>query len=198
MDITFYKQIKNWAVELDGVFMLQDLRVAFNKMSTANMYRNLEALEDSGDLIRIKRGCYATHDAKLSTISARIYPKSYISTGTVLAAHKAIGSIPERKIQAIRIGSPTSFTCPLGTIEYLSIAPRLFFGFERRDNINWATIEKAYLDACYFFYKRKTFSFNLERDVDCSSLNQKIINQYLKKYDRRFCSFFQKNFGVSK
>jgi predicted transcriptional regulator of viral defense system len=195
MDIALYKNIKNWANDLDGVFVIQDLRVAFHNTSSANMYRNLQALEESGDLIRIKRGCYATPDAKLSTISARMYPRSYISMGTVLAAHKVIGSTPERKLQAVKIGSPTSFTCRLGTIEYLSIAPKLFFGFERKENINWATVEKAYLDACYFYYKRKTFSFDLEVDVDKSSLNQKTINQYLKKYDRRFLSFFRKTFG---
>lgn len=195
MDISFYKQIKSWAEEIDGVFMIQDLRVAFNKISSASMYRELKVLEESGDLIRIKRGCYATLDAKLSAISARICPDSYISTGTVLAAHKAIGSIPAHRIQAVKIGSPTSYTCQLGTIEYLSIAPKLFFGFDRKDNGNWTTLEKAYLDACYFYYKRRRFSFNIDVDVDRSLLSHKVIKQYLKKYDRRFSSFYQDNFG---
>lgn len=195
MDIRDYKQIKIWAEDLDGVFTIQDLRIAFNKMSSANMYRNIQALEESGDLVKIKRGYYATQDAELSTISARMYPKSYISTGTILANHKVIGSVPKRKIQAVRIGTPISFSCSLGTIEYLSIAPKLFFGFERIDNKNWATLEKAYLDCCYFYYKRKTFSFDLETDVDQELLDAKKIDQYLVYYDQRFVSYYREKFG---
>ncbi len=198
MDISGYKQIVSWAKELDGVFTIQDLRVAFSKVSTASMYREIQTLIESGDLIKIKRGHYAAPYAKLSTISARIYPKSYISTGTALAAYRVIGSVPEHKIQVVRIGTPTSFTCSMGTVESLSIASKLFFGFQRKDNAYWATAEKAYLDCCYFYYKRKTFSFNLQSDVNRSLLNSKTIEQYLRNYDKRFISYFQKVFWRSK
>ena len=194
MEISTYKKLIVWAEELDGVFTLSDLKIAFANTSSRSMYRDLQVLIRNGDLIKIKRGYYATPTAKLTTIGARLYPKSYISTGTVLAAHKIIGSIPERKIQVVLIGTPTTCSSPLGKIEALSIAPKLYFGFERKEDAYWAKPEKAYLDACYFYFKGRRFSFDLESDVDSSRFQPKIIESYLRKYDKRFITFFRDKF----
>ncbi len=194
MDLSTYKKLVAWSEELDGVFTLSDLKIAFANTSSASMYRDLQVLIKSGDLIKIKRGYYATPAAKLTTIAARLYPKSYISTGTVLAAHKIIGSIPERKIQVILTGTPSTCSSSLGKIEVLSIAPKMFCGFERRDDAYWATPEKAYLDACYFYFRGRKYSFDLESDVDRSRLKPKLIETYLRKYDKRFITFFRDRF----
>ena len=192
MEVNSLKSILRWKSEVDGIFSIKDLEVCLDKSSEATFFRAVNKLVDGGDLVKIKRGLYSTTDAKLSTISSRIYPDSYISTGTILAKDAIIGSVPSLKVQAIRKGKPKIFRTKLGTIEFLSISPKLFFGYERRENCNWATPEKAFLDTCYFYYKRKRFFFDPIEDVNMQLLDFKVIGHYLERYDKRFVSYFKK------
>lgn len=192
MDIIKYQELIEWAEELDGVFTLPDLKVALNQSSEITLYRRLRELTSSGALIKIKRGIYATPQASLSTISSRIEPQSYISTGTILSSKAIIGSIPARRVQVVKVGRPRTFTCELGTIEYLSIQPRLFMGYTENAGIKRATPEKAFLDVCYFHYKGKRFSFDIETDINREALDMGLINVYLKNYDQRFITFYNR------
>jgi hypothetical protein len=146
----------------------------------------------SGVLIKVKRGIYATPRADLTAISSRIEPKSYISTGTVLARAAAIGSVPARRAQAIKIGRPRVYRCELGTIEFLSISPRLYFGFTAVSGVLVASAEKAFLDVCYFTYRGRRFSFDPGTDVNLAQLDFDTIEHYLESYDPRFVSFFNR------
>ncbi len=55
-----------------------------------------------------------------------------------------------------------------------------------------ASPEKALLDVRYFTYRGPTFSFDLDTDVNLSGLDFDIIDRYLKSYDARFVSFFNR------
>mgnify|MGYP001476241364 CR=1 FL=1 len=186
------KNIEKWASELDGVITLPDLKVIFGGQSEAALFKKLEAAIEDKVLLKIKRGIYALPGTSLEIISSRINPDSYISTGTVLASKAMIGSVPGRKIQAVKIGRPRIFKFETGVIEHLSISPGLFFGFESVNGIRYATPEKAFLDVCYFYFKGRRFSFDPESDVDTTGLNTGAISAYLKKYDVRFVSFFRR------
>jgi hypothetical protein len=188
-----YKQIIKWAEELDQIFTIKDLQVMGKYSSDLKVFRSVRKLLENGDLIKIKRGLYATPQASLVKVSSRIYPDSYISTGTVLAKYLVIGSVPIRRVQAIKIGAPRTFSTPLGKIEYLSISPKLFFGFERVDNQLWASPEKALLDAYYFTFKGRALSFDLDQDVNLEGLDRGKIARFLKVYDPRFRKYFNKN-----
>jgi len=190
MEIEILKAVKTLGQELDGVFTIRDLEVVLSKKLGASFYRTIAALVSSEELIKVKRGLYATKDATLVSICNRICPESYISMGTVLAQNALIGSIPARKIQAVKLGRPRTFLFPFGTIEYLSINPKLFFGFTRKDNVNWATPEKAFLDVCYYTYKGKKFSFDPYTDINLEELDFKTIKKSLIEYDKRFITFF--------
>jgi hypothetical protein len=192
VDIAKYQELVQWAQELGGVFTLADLKVALNQSSEVTLYRRLRELTSSGALIKIKRGIYATPTASLSTISSRIEPQSYISTGTILAGSAIIGSIPARRVQAVKIGRPRTFTSELGTIEYLSIQPKLFMGYTDNASVKRATPEKAFLDVCYFHYKGKRFSFDIATDINREALDMALIDVYLKKYDLRFMTFYKR------
>ena len=195
MELEKYKQITNWANELGGVLAISDLKVAFNTDSTASLFRAINEFLRAGEFIKIKRGFYATPSAKLSTVAQRLYPKSYISTGTVLAKEALIGSIPAKKIQSVKVGLPRIFECELGTIEFLSIAPKLYFGFRNINGELVATPEKAFLDVCYYYYKGKTFSFDPQSDIAYDELDQKVLSNYLPKYDKRFLTYYKKKWG---
>jgi hypothetical protein len=190
MDAKRYMTIERWADELDGVFTLPDLKVALDENTLPTLYRTVSALVHGGILIKVKRGIYATPKASLTTISSRIEPKAYISTGTVLARKAIIGSIPARRVQAVKVGRPRTYHCDLGTIEHLSISPHLYFGFVSGSGELTATPEKAFLDVCYFIYRGRRFSFDPATDIDLERLDFDIIAHYLTSYDARFVSFF--------
>lgn len=195
MSIKAYKAILKFSKDLEGVFTLPDLKVILDEQTEITLFRAVRKLIESGDLIKIKRGIYATPDASLAAISCRIDPASYISTGTVLAQNAMIGSIPARRLQAVKIGRPRTYKCPLGTIEHLSIAPHLYFGFNTLNGKNIATKEKAFLDVCYYYYKGKTFSFDPATDINQADMDIKVVNSYLNKYDKPFVTFFKKLTG---
>ena len=196
MDIRDYKQVIKWAGDLDQVFSIKDLQVIKGSASDSSIYRMVSQLVKAQELIKVKRGIYATKSATLAAISSRIYPKSYISIGAVLADQLVIGSIPAKRIQAVKIGMPRQFRCSLGSIEYLSISPKFYFGFQRKNGQLWACPEKALIDACYFVYRGKKQSFNLSQDVNSERLNREIIFEYLKVYDPRFVTFFHKHISL--
>ena len=192
MSVKSYKAIQRFSKELEGVFTLPDLKVILDEQTENTLFRAVRKFLESGDLIKIKRGFYATPDASLAAISCRIEPDSYISTGTVLAQNAIIGSIPARRIQAVKVGRPRTYKCQLGTIEHLSIAVHLYFGFNSINGRKIATKEKAFLDTCYYYYKGKTFSFDPATDINQADMDMQVVNLYLKKYDKHFVSFFKK------
>lgn len=187
--------IGTWAEEFGGVFTLGDLRALNGNLSEAGVYKKLERMIVRGELVKVKRGFYALPSALLAAISARIDPTAYVSTGTALSRHLRIGSVPARRLQAVKIGVPRTYACPLGTIEHLSIAPRLFFGFSVENGIRMATPEKAWLDACYYAYKGRTFSFDLDTDMDRSGLDGTLLAEYLAVFDPRFRAAYERLWG---
>jgi hypothetical protein len=196
MDISTYTAFLRWSEELENVISIKDLQLIARQGSDSKAFRLVKSLLAQGSLIKVKRGLYATNKATLATIAQRLYPGSYISTGTVLAKEGVIGSIPARRIQAVRVGSPRVFETPLGVIEFLSIAPKLFFGYKKTGNQQWALPEKAFLDVCYYVYKGKRFSFNPDVDVNRELLNENLLNKFLEKYDQRFVTFYRDHFSL--
>ncbi len=188
--------LRKLAEELDGVLTLSDVRVLFARYSDAAVFKKLEALVRDGVLVKVKRGVYVLPSASLAAISQRLARQSYISTGTVLAKALVIGSIPARRVQAVKVGRPRIYRCAIGVVEHLSVKKELFFGYEVRDGILYATPEKAFLDVCYFLSKGRRFSFDPVSDVNLDLLNPARIREYLSAYDQRFVSFFQSRWSL--
>lgn len=195
MNVGRYKAVEKWVEAQEGVFTSSDLKVALDEESDATLYRAIAALVRNGVLIKVKRGIYATPGAGLDVVSSRIEPDSYISTGTVLARNATIGSIPARRVQAVKVGRPRMYRCELGVIEHLSIAPRLYFGFKSENGRRVATPEKAFLDVCYFTFKGKRFSFDPVTDVNLQDIDFALVGDYLDRYDSRFRSFFNRTWS---
>lgn len=188
-------KITSWSTDMQGVFTMPDLKVLFGERTEAALYKKLTRFIDEGILIKIMRGIYATPQASLNAISCRINPDAYISTGIILAQNMVIGSVPARKVQAMKVGRSRTYTFETGAIEHLSINPQLFFGFEIREGIKYATPEKAFLDACYLFSKGITFSFDLDTDVNRGALDPTLISRYLSKYNKQFVTFLKERWN---
>jgi hypothetical protein len=182
--------IKAWEADLQGVFTMSDLKILFGKNTEAALYKKLNGFIREGVLIKVMRGLYATPGVSLEVISSRINLDSYISTGTVLARNLIIGSVPARKIQAMKIGRSRVYNCQLGVVEHIAVAPELYFGFEFVGGIRYATPEKAFLDACYLYFKGKKFAFDLDSDVNRDRLRWELLQSYLSRYESQFTEFF--------
>lgn len=196
MKLNDYFKLERWGEDLSHVFTLKDLKILFSSSCTeAALFKKIERAIKDKVLIKIKRGMYATPDASLANISARIAPESYLSTGSILAEHLVIGSIPEKRVQAIKLGPSRIYKTELGTIEHLGIDKRYFFGFEEKQGIKKAEPEKAFLDACYFAWKGKSFSFDISSDIARERLQKSLLLEYVSRYDRRFQSFFYRVAG---
>ncbi|MBF0197380.1 MAG: hypothetical protein HQL32_06700 [Planctomycetes bacterium] len=195
MDIRIIRELEQWAKELNEVFTLPDLKVALREKSQATLFRKIKELVSCGELIKVKRGLYASSKASLEVISSRIERNAYISTGTILAKNAIIGSVPGYKVQAVKVGSPRNYICELGNIEHFSIEAKHFFGYSEVNGVLRATAEKAFIDVWYYIYKGHRFSFNAQTDVNIEYLDKKLINTYLEKYDKRFITYLKNNMG---
>lgn len=196
MESRYIDLINKWSKSLDGVFTLSDLAVLFSETSRSNLFKILNKLINENILISVKRGLYALPGSDLGVISNRICRSSYTSMGSVLADKLVIGSAPVRRIQAVKVGPPRTYDFALGKIEHFSIASRLYFGFENKNGLNVALPEKAFLDACYFYYKGKRFSFDLDTDVNMEQLNRSLIQEFLSEYDKRFITFYKSRWKI--
>lgn len=175
---------------MGGVFSKADLVNLFNESNPVVLNRRVGRLEKSHALSRFIRGYYTAGDFDVQVLSARLNKNSYISLGTVLAQELIIGSVPARTLYAVKTGRSKFYRKGGFSLQYLGIAPHLFFGFENKDGVNIATPEKAFLDALYFYQKGQKFSFNIYTDMTLSRLDRRKIAAYLKKYKNpRFVNF---------
>jgi hypothetical protein len=184
------EKINSFTPDLHGVFTLPDLKNLFSEPRDNLFYRRLKALEKAGRIQRVVRGIYTSPVFDMQNLSQKVIPDSYLSLGTVLAESLMIGSIPENETMAVRIGKKRVFITGYGTLVYLGIAPALYFGFKKKDGINKADKEKAFLDTLYYFQKGLRFAFDIYSDIDVSVLHLPTIDAYLKHYrNPKFKSF---------
>jgi predicted transcriptional regulator of viral defense system len=182
--------IKRFAPELKGVFTLADLKTLLTSPHIISFYRRISALEREGVLKRYIRGVYTAEGFDLKYLSYKINPRSYISMECVLAHSLIIGTEPVHEVKAVKVGKKREFTGDQGRIIYMGIGEHLYFGFQKRQDINFAIKEKAFLDTLYFYAKGMKFYFDIYSDIDTKKLDASIINDFLKRYKNpKFITF---------
>jgi hypothetical protein len=178
------------------------------------MRTQLTRWEDSGYLIRLRRGMYMLSAAERKITPSRdflanqIYAPSYISLEYALSTY---GLIPEAvfTLTSVTTRKTNSFTNPEGTFTYKHIHPRAFGGFrafkdEQRLEFFIAEPEKAVVD---FFYLNIDQFSRADKDIfaesyrfqNTESLQQKKIryfsalfgSQRLERVCRLFCTFLR-------
>jgi hypothetical protein len=185
-----YRLIEKNAPLMGGVFTLSDLRILFNKDDPVLLHRRIRAFLENGILSRFHRGYYVTVSCDLESLSARIYPDSYISAGNVLSREMLIGSVPAKTVYAVKTGRSRTFEGNCGKLVYLGVVPHLIFGIRKEKGRNYALPEKAFLDVLYFLQKGRAFSFDPYTDIDLSRLDRALIRDFLSHYrNPKFISF---------
>ncbi|MBN2188931.1 MAG: hypothetical protein JW699_05720 [Chitinispirillaceae bacterium] len=185
-----YRLLQKWSTQMGGVYSTSDLANLFNESNPVALNRRIGRLEENGVLKRFIRGCYTTVDFDAEVLSARLCRHSYLSLGTVLAKELIIGSVPARTLYAVTTGRSRLYRSNDFSLQYLGVAPHLFFGFQNRSGVNFATPEKAFIDTLYFYQKGRKLSFNIFTDITVERLDQERIAGYLKRYNNpRFIAF---------
>ena len=173
-----------------GVFSTADLRTILAEPHPAAFKRRVRALIEQGSLLRFTRGFYVTEEFGLATLSQRIAPDSCISFATVLAQGLVIGTSPDRKIVATKVGRSRKYEALGYEVEHLSVSASLNFGCEQKRGSRSATVEKAILDVLYFHLRGRRPGFDIYSDVNLRKLNKKRLADYLKRYrNPKFVSF---------
>ena len=102
--------LKTSKESLRGVFDDSDLSNIFSDLHKNKFYRRIKALTENGYLMRFCRGLYVTEEFDLEVVSQKLSETSYISFGTVLADHLAIGSIPKLQVEAVKSGKTRTYS----------------------------------------------------------------------------------------
>lgn len=175
--------IQGLAAPQRGVFSKADLQTAFQEPHSSAFVRRIQALERTGVLRRFVRGWYVAEPFDLATLSQRLAPMSYVSLGTVLANNLLIGTNPERRMTAVKVGKTRRYSNLGLEIEHLGITPDLYFGYARAaDGIRYADSEKAVLDVLYYHLRGKRYVFDIYSDVAFDKLDMDRLGKYLERY----------------
>lgn len=101
-DISKIKKIGN---HLKGVFSISDLSI-LSQTDGRQLYNRLNYLRGNDILQKATRGFYTTVGFNIKYLAARVNPKSYVSSPTVLAESLVIGTIPEYELSCVKTSRP--------------------------------------------------------------------------------------------
>ncbi len=197
MDPTLLLNFQVFALQQRGVFSVSDLANYFLTSKALNLNRKLKPLLKAGILHHFCRGFYVTENFDLEWLSQRICPASAISFGSVLAKYLLIGSIPQKTVYAVKMGKSRIYRSPLAQVVHLGFSyvpkKRIWFAYDTLDQgVCYADKEKAFLDTLYFYQSGQKFSFNIYSDIHLDLLDQKKIEEYLKRYrNPKFVQFVE-------
>lgn len=184
------KKIEKYRQSFRGVFTLGDLKNLLSAVSPVDFYRQIETLKDNEILFPFVRGIYVCAGFDLEVVSQKLCADSYVSLAGVLAEKAVIGTIPKNVVYAVKLGKARTYESSFGTVVHLGISPRLFFGFQARNGVNYADKEKAFLDTLYFYQKGLKLYFNVYQDINIALLDRRKVTTYLKSYKNpRFVEF---------
>lgn len=176
------KAIQQFKSDLNGVFSVSDLKILMPSRNSETFYRRIKALENEYILKRFIKGFYVTEEFDLKTLSQRISPSSYISLDTILAEELLIGTVSRNEIKAVKIGKKREYITDYGRIIHFGISPHVYFGFYRKNGINIACKEKAFLDVLYFYTKGTRYYFDVYSDINIEQLDVNKLDKYLNQY----------------
>lgn len=184
-------QLHRFKNNLKGVFFRDDLANLFATPRAITLSKRIEVLIENGFLNRALRGVYYTPNATLLNLAQRIFPDGYISLETALSIHGLIGTRSLNRVDIITTHArPKSFQTGLGTINMKIIDEAYFSDFTQQEGLNIASAEKAFIDTCYFHFRKTKYNFSISSDINIIGLKKELISQILSKYkNRKFVSF---------
>jgi predicted transcriptional regulator of viral defense system len=181
-DFNDSRLVSDFDEKLGGVFIISDLANMFAEVHRTALYRRIDRLVELGILSRFSRGIYISKNYQREILCQKLAPDSYISFGNVLADALVIGSRPDYRVDAVKIGKTRVYTDGTLSIRQFGCIKQVFFGYSRILGVQKASPEKAFLDTLYFYQHGARFHFDIYSDVNMDLLDGKKLADYLARY----------------
>ncbi len=173
-------------------FTLTDFGRLFNIVNQQTLYKKIQRLEKEKIIQKLINGKYrflflAADDFTMANF---LYQPSYISLESALSFHGIITGFPYQ-ITSMSIKKPCSFEVDGRDFHYSQISPKLFWGYEKKENFAVANREKALLDYIYFGTKGlRNLSFD---EFDLTGINKPKLAIYAKKFNNKIYDYIRTN-----
>lgn len=146
------------------------------------LYKRVDRLIKSKILQKLIKGKYyfTLNNVNDFTMANFLYQPSYISMQSALSFHSIMTGF-SYQITSISIKKPKNFVINEKDFTYSKINPKLFWGWEKKENFLIAKPEKALLDYLYFASKGL---INLDwEEIDTSKLEMDLLASWAKKFN---------------
>ena len=175
--------IKKLSFKNIPLFTLNELGGILGTDNRQTLYKRIQRLTKSDLLQKLIKGKYlfTLKDTNNFTMSNFLYQPSYISMQSALSFHNIITGF-SYQITGITIKKSKNFVINEKDFSYSQIDPKLFWGFEKKEDFLIAKPEKALLDSIYFSAKG---IINLDWDeIDITNLDKKLLLEWARKYTK--------------
>lgn len=175
-----------------SVFSAIDFGRLFKIGRRDTVYKKLGRLTQKKIITRIIKGKYLFNlnppdDFVLANF---LYQPSYISLESALSLHGIITGFPHA-ITSVTPKKTKIYSIFGKEYKYTHLAPKWFWGYEKKETFLMAGSEKAVVDYLYLAFKGLRSPETDE--FDFSVINRKVLGNYLKRIaDGRFLRFIKK------
>lgn len=162
-----------------SLFTVSDFKKLFSIKQDNTAYKTIERLAKKGIFKRLtkKRYLFDLNPTDDFQIANFLYSPSYVSLETALSFYNIIDGFPYQ-ITSITSKKTKTIQTLDKEFAYFRIKPKLFWGYEKKENFLIAYPEKALLDYLYFCGKGLR---NFEPDdFDLKQINKKLLADFIK------------------
>ena len=173
---SFIKKIKEYP---KAYYRLADFEAIFEQ-EEMTIKKSVERLVKSGLLVRLSKNVYVLADSQidLRLVASLLYQPSYLSLESVLYRYGVINQPPIEETLATTRRS-TKMNLGGQVFWFSQIKPRLWWGFEEKEGMMVAKLEKAVADMLYL-KSRGQRRFETD-EWYLKKVNKNILESYLKK-----------------
>lgn len=179
--------MKKLALELKKIpkdyFTLNDVR-KISRLSEGSLKVAVHRMVKRGELVKLGGRLYTLVSTGIDyeRIACEVYNPSYVSFESSLSFHNILSQKPIH-ITLATVNRPKRITLGDKDIIYHHLQKKLFWGYEKTDNILMAKAEKALLDLAYLSLNGYA-SFDAE-EMNLNSLDKGKLIKYLKKINSK-------------
>lgn len=184
--------IKRLASRGIPLFSLNEIGAILAIDNRQTLYKRIQRLTQNKILQKLIKGKYyfTLNSVNDFTIANFLYQPSYISMQSALSFHSIMTGF-SYQITSISVKKPKNFIIDKKDFIYSKITPKLFWGWEKKEDFLIAKPEKALLDYVYFASKGLT-SLDWE-EIDISKLDKKLLLTWARKYNNTVVNEIRKH-----
>lgn len=166
------------------LFSLNELGGILNIANRQTLYKKISRLEKKQILKKLTKGKYLYLLKKTNdfTLANFLYQPSYISLQSALSFYSIITGFAYQ-ITSLTTRKSKNIVIDGKTFSYSALTPKLFWGYESRENFLIARPEKALLD--YIYFAAKGLAKLDWEEIDITRLDKKILLTWARKFNSK-------------